>query len=1094
MAKVTRIGPPENESECQAIRFLRDHLPDDWRIFHNFEMCQDKDVFEIDIAILARHAVFLVDVKGTGGSIDVYNNQWYPEGRASFHSPLHKLRKHARTMAAIIRASNTKLKKAHVQATVLLTADDAAVHEEEGINCPERLHVINLKDCKDYFLNASRISVPKYRMDNITHLHDQIAEVIIGNSKEKSPMRVFRDWQAKEKLDDTDRYTEYRAERLDKSGGIACLRIYGFDSYQEETVRQKEFKKISNAYNTVVHMPAHPNVLAVRELFASEDEDKMVVVTEDLPGPALRLHINKASLTFDRKLQVMRDVLEALEHAHEHDVIHCNLTPDTILVTKDGRARVTGFDFARVGKNRTSTSADPVVDDLEAAYLAPECIKDLAHANRASDLYAAGLIFYELLTGEQSFESDDQKMEADSRFLIKPSEHKPDLPEGIDEWLQKFCESEPKKRHTRAAIARKDLDALIQPRAKNEAAPDVRSPIVAQPQLPDNLMNLPQHFSLANRFRIQKKLGGGGFEATYKVFDPMGDVVRVIKLVTTARRSVYERLRREYTALIELPDHPHVMKAIWADRMVNAKQASYMYIVFEYVEGQAVSDRIEAGELSLNDAVRIVRETADGLAHLHKHSVYHQDVKPSNLLWTDKGVRLIDFNVVVSESDEVQGSGDTRRYLPPDYDYSSAMAASDQIDRDLYALGISFYECLTGHYPFDASTPPIKTQPKDPKQFKGCTDLSPSLVNVLMKMIAPERKDRFAVAGEFLIAMDEVKHLRLVLTTGEIGAEPKVTPNGKTTFIQHLPLETTTNHTFDLSQTILTEDTAATEDTPVATDNVIEDRVGETEAVGTQETSLKPGPPGMSLPMSEPDPLVQEAGFGLGLTILVLLALGTVMLLILFVVRPPRWEDTLAMFQELPGESAPVVVTDILFPTTELLPTATVAVVPTATPESPIVGLDDETETSPPVRTVAEVQLAVPYLLSTVRMRAGPGEEFVDKGELEAGAEVTLIGVNGDATWFMLANRYWIPVEAVSQVPDGLSVRVPSYALVNANVRVRSTADAPRIGGVQANETLVLIGRQEGTNPAGIWYQLDTGGWIFGDLVVDAQADLPEVE
>jgi len=176
----------------------------------------------------------------------------------------------------------------------------------------------------------------------------------------------------------------------------------------------------------------------------------------------------------------------------------------------------------------------------------------------------------------------------------------------------------------------------------------------------------------------------------------------------------------------------------------------------------------------LDDAVRIVREAADGLAHLHKHGVYHQDVKPSNLLWTDKGVRIIDFNVAVSENDEVQSGGGTRRYLPPDYDYSSEPDASDRVDRDLYALGISFYECLTCTYPFDDPTPPIKTQPKDPKQFKGCTDLSSSLVNVLVKMIAPERKDRFATVEGFLTALPEDKRLRSLLTTGEIAAGAKV--------------------------------------------------------------------------------------------------------------------------------------------------------------------------------------------------------------------------------------------------------------------------------------------------------------------------------
>jgi len=360
-------------------------------------------------------------------------------------------------------------------------------------------------------------------------------------------------------------------------------------------------------------------------------------------------------------------------------------------------------------------------------------------------------------------------MDADGRFPMKPSEHKPDLPNGIDEWLQKFCEFDPEERHTSAAIAGKSLDNLILPEAKNEA-----SLAVVVPQLPDNLMDLPQDFILANRFRIQKKLGSGGFGVAYKVFDSLGDVVRVIKLVTKDRSSVYERLRREYKTLTNLPDHPHLVKVIWADRMADAKQTPY--IVFEYVEGLDVSDLIDAEALSLDDAVRIVREAADGLAHLHKHGVYHQDIKPSNLLWTDKGVRIIDFNVAVSDNDEVQGGGGTRRYLPPDYNYSSEPDASDRMDRDLYALGISFYECLTGKYPFDDPTPPIKTQPKDPKQFRGCADLSSSLINVLVKMIAPERKDRFASVDEFLTTIAEVKCLRSLLTTGASGAGSKVVP------------------------------------------------------------------------------------------------------------------------------------------------------------------------------------------------------------------------------------------------------------------------------------------------------------------------------
>jgi serine/threonine protein kinase len=621
MAKVIPIGRPINDSERKAIGFLRDHLPDEWLIFHNFEMRQDKELFEIDIAILAPHAMYLADVKGTRGNIDVYGSKWYPEGRQPFFSPLAKLRGHAKTMAAIIRESNPgviELRKAHVHAAVLLTADDAAVIDPAGLDSPD---VIDFKNCLKYLNDTSRI--PNNRRNNITRFHSQIAKIITGKAKPKSAALVFRDWQVEEKLGGTDRYIEYRAKHslLGKSGGMARLRVYQADPYQDENIRKAEFRKISNAYRSVAHMPTHANVLAVKDLFINED--KVVLVTEDIPGQALRLHINKASLalTFDQKLLILRDVMAALDHAHRNEVIHRNLTPDAILVTKTGQTRVTGFDFARVGKNRVSTVAEQVVDDLDALYQAPECFKDPTQASIASDLYAAGLIFYELLTGEHAFENIDQMMEADGKFLMQPSEIKPDLPKNIDAWLQKFCEFDPEERYTSAAIARKALNDLILPEGKNDPSPDMNWPVVVTSQIPDNLMDLPQDFILADRFRIQEKLGSGGFGVAYKVFDSLGDVVRVIKLVFKDRRSVYERLRREYKTLTNLPDHPHVVKVIWADRMTDVKQTPY--IVFEYVEGLDVSDLINADALSLDDAVRIAREAAEGLTHLHKYGVYH---------------------------------------------------------------------------------------------------------------------------------------------------------------------------------------------------------------------------------------------------------------------------------------------------------------------------------------------------------------------------------------------------------------------------------------------------------------------------------------
>ena len=97
MAKVIPIGEPVNDAERQAIAHLRDHLPDSYALLHNFEIQRGGELFEIDVAVLAPHAVYLVDVKGTRGLIDVYGSKWYPDGRQPYTSPLLKLRAHARS-------------------------------------------------------------------------------------------------------------------------------------------------------------------------------------------------------------------------------------------------------------------------------------------------------------------------------------------------------------------------------------------------------------------------------------------------------------------------------------------------------------------------------------------------------------------------------------------------------------------------------------------------------------------------------------------------------------------------------------------------------------------------------------------------------------------------------------------------------------------------------------------------------------------------------------------------------------------------------------------------------------------------------------
>ncbi len=551
-------------------------------------------------------------------------------------------------------------------------------------------------------------------------------------------------------------YTEYRAKNqmLGAGSWTSRLRVYSVDPLLAPLERDAQKKLLSNAFRAVFQIPSHPNILAVREFFAN-DGDCFVLVTEDIPGQTLRQHIKRQDLTLEQKLSIMRDVLHAMEHAHKYGVIHRNITPDSILIGAGGQAHLTGFDYARVN-NCTSTIAEDIAEDLEehAAYQAIECHRDPRQASITSDLFSAGLVFYELLMGAPAFEDANQIYEQNAIFPVKPSERNLDLSLEMDGWLQRLCAFDPKDRFPNADAA---LQAL--------------TPIVTLPTL--DITNLPPDHIIDDRYRLIERLGRpGSFAVAYEVVDTLGEIVRVLKLVTRDRRSVYERVQQEYKTLLRVPKHPHIVEVIWAGQLRDDTP----FIVFEYVGGQDVEHLIESKTISLEQAVQIAQQTALGLEHLHKHKVRHQDIKPSNLLVTDKGVRIIDFNVAVFDSDEMTISAGTRRYIPPDCRLTLNLSPDEKIDRDLYALGIVFYECVTGHYPFDEPQPPIGKAPHNPTEIAGCEDLAQELVHLLMKAIAPKRADRFVSAAEFLAAISSLRSLRRPIEQSEQNVEQVLPP------------------------------------------------------------------------------------------------------------------------------------------------------------------------------------------------------------------------------------------------------------------------------------------------------------------------------
>jgi eukaryotic-like serine/threonine-protein kinase len=216
---------------------------------------------------------------------------------------------------------------------------------------------------------------------------------------------------------------------------------------------------------------------------------------------------------------------------------------------------------------------------------------------------------------------------------------------------------------------------------------------------------------LSGRYRLDAQIGAGGMSTVYRAFDTVLERQVAIKLMhrdIAADADQLERFRREARAVAQL-NHPHVVGVIDAGEAPPPEEQTGFgepvpmpYIVFEYVEGETLKERIRRlGRLPIPEAVAYAIEIARALQAAHDRRIVHRDVKPQNVLIDDEGTaKVTDFGIARSLTEEgltadgrVLGTTD---YVSPE----QALGHDVGPQSDLYSLGIVLYEMLTGDVPF----------------------------------------------------------------------------------------------------------------------------------------------------------------------------------------------------------------------------------------------------------------------------------------------------------------------------------------------------------------------------------------------------------
>ena len=271
------------------------------------------------------------------------------------------------------------------------------------------------------------------------------------------------------------------------------------------------------------------------------------------------------------------------------------------------------------------------------------------------------------------------------------------------------------------------------------------------------------------RYHILEQLGEGGMATVYKAFDTRLEtdvavkVIRTEKLTEETKERTLKRFEREAKSLARLT-HPNIVKV-----MDYGEHEGRPYLVMPYLSGGTLKDRIKQGPIPWQETLRLLIPIAQALEYAHERNLIHRDVKPSNILLTEKGQPMLtDFGVAklfdMEETQDLTGTGmgvGTPEYMAPEQ-----WQGHVSVQSDVYALGVVFYEMITGRKPYKADTPAaiLLKQAMEPLPRAGqyVHDIPDNLEKTLIKALAKNPVDRYKDMIIFASALE-----RLLLGQGQ---------------------------------------------------------------------------------------------------------------------------------------------------------------------------------------------------------------------------------------------------------------------------------------------------------------------------------------
>ncbi|MFN9668720.1 MAG: BREX system serine/threonine kinase PglW [Pseudanabaena sp.] len=711
--------------EKEAIEYVRQHFPtyEPYRAWSNFEfIASDGSINEVDLLVFTPQGVFLVEIKSHQGRLsgDTGTWQWENNGKSRIYdNPLilaNSKAKKLRSLLASQKAFRCKYQLPFIEALVLCSAPDLKCDLKDNARlriCLRDRPATATKPMRSGIISAllkrdclGLDEHPKGMHDRPTSKAFALAMEQAGIRPSQQQRRVS-DYILKAQIGEGQGYQDWEADHVSLLNSVRRVRLYLVHSNWPD-IQKKIAERAALREFRIVDSLQHPGIL--RTYGYTEHQLGSAIIFEHDPS-SMRLDLyliqHKDVLSVDIRLELLRQITEAIAYAHQKRVVHRALCPQSIFVVDLSRQRrqIKILNW-QVGYREDSSSSggmtaigatshgSVLVDDASKAYIAPESLSNISEGEHL-DIFSLGAIAYHLFSGKPPASNGAElsnKLRATKGLQISG------VIDGVGKELQELIQL---STHPDVSLR---IDSTIEFLARLELVEEeLTNPSEMEVFVEDP--NLAQKGDvLAGRFEVLHRLGQGGSAIAFLVERDGQEFV--IKVANDPEYN--DRLRGEAEVLQKL--HHEAIVEFRGLEMIGDRVAFLMNPIYVEKKADKRGDRkIETlrqrlrpeGRLHLELLERFGEDLLNAVRYLEDQKIYHRDIKPDNIAvgQVGRGDRLhavlFDFSLSKVSLDNIRAG--TTGYLDPLLPVREPPIWDSYAER--YAAAITLYELATGTIP-----------------------------------------------------------------------------------------------------------------------------------------------------------------------------------------------------------------------------------------------------------------------------------------------------------------------------------------------------------------------------------------------------------